>query len=238
MPAASCESGLVAASSTNAAATPLLVLDAASGASFAAIVGGLTTLAEQSDGKPGAATERLPGLVAAVLASSGLTPTGLAAVAVTIGPGSFTGLRAALALAHGFACGAGLPLVGVGIGEAIRASVTSPDGCPVWVALDSRRSRIFLDRNGQVEAFAVADLPSCTAPIIVSGDAAGTVVALLSARGADVTLDPATRAGAQGIAAVARLRLSGQIPPIDALPLYIDPAEAKLPARGLRPAPV
>ena len=238
MRAASPEADIIGASSSTAAVAPVLVLDAASGTSFVAITDGLATLAEQSDSEPGAATERLPGLVAAVLASAGLTPTGLAAVAVTIGPGSFTGLRAALALAHGLACGAGLPLIGVGVGEAIRASIVSPDGRPVWVALNSRRSRIFLDRAGHVKAFAIADLPSSTTPITVSGDAAGIVVALLSSRGADVTLDPATRAGAQGIAAVARLRLSGHIPSIDAMPLYIDPPEAKLPAGGLRPAPV
>ena len=40
-------------------------------------------------------------------------------VAVTVGPGSFTGIRAALALAHGLALAAGVPVIGVTVGEAL-----------------------------------------------------------------------------------------------------------------------
>jgi hypothetical protein len=39
------------------------------------------------------------------------------------------------------------------------------------------------------------------------------------------------------IAAAARRRLRGELPPLPAQPLYVDPPEAKLPAGGLRPPP-
>lgn len=238
MPAASPEPGVTAPAPQSTPDAPILVLDAASGQTLVAIVDTGGVLAERTDGERGAATERLPDHVAALLAATRLTPSDLTAIAVTIGPGSFTGLRAALALAHGFAHGAGVALIGVGVGEALRASVASTDGRPIWVALDSRRGRVFLDRDGRIEPFAPAELPSPDAPITLAGDAAGAVVALLASRGADARLDPMARASARGIAAVARLRLSGRLPPLDAVPLYIDPPEAKLPAGGLRPAPV
>jgi hypothetical protein len=43
---------------------------------------------------------------------------------------------------------------------------------------------------------------------------------------------------AVAVAHVGALRLAGTLPPLAAQPLYIDPPEAKLPAGGLRPAPV
>ncbi len=225
-----------AASPNPTATAPILVLDAASGQTLVAIVS-TALLAEQTDSERGAATERLPSLVATTLATAELAPGDLAAIAVTVGPGSFTGLRAALAFAHGLASGANLPLVGVTLAEALRASVTAANH-PVWIALDSRRGRIFLDRDSQVAPFAAEDLPCPLTPITVAGDAAHTVVTLLTSRGATATLNPTTHASAQAIAAVARQRLSGQRPPLAAMPLYVDPPEAKLPAGGLRPAPV
>ena len=71
----------------------------------------------------------------------------------------------------------------------------------------------------------------------MTGDAAAMVAASLSAQDVDVRLDPTTCASARGIAAAAQLRLSGGLPPLDAVPLYVDPPEAKLPVGGLRPAP-
>jgi tRNA threonylcarbamoyladenosine biosynthesis protein TsaB len=42
---------------------------------------------------------------------------------------------------------------------------------------------------------------------------------------------------ARHIAVVGERRLAGELPPRPALPLYVDPPEARLPAAGLRPAP-
>ena len=49
--------------------------------------------------------------------------TGLDAVAAVVGPGGFTGIRAALALAEGIGLGAGIPVIGVTTGEALAAAV-------------------------------------------------------------------------------------------------------------------
>ena len=77
---------------------------------------------------------------------------------MTVGPGSFTGLRTAISLAQGFAAAAGIPLLGVTVAEAFRAALPHLDR-PLWVAIRARRDRIFLLRGEQAEAFADADMP-------------------------------------------------------------------------------
>ncbi|HJS85247.1 MAG TPA: tRNA (adenosine(37)-N6)-threonylcarbamoyltransferase complex dimerization subunit type 1 TsaB, partial [Acetobacteraceae bacterium] len=64
----------------------------------------------------------LAGMAGAVLAEAGVAAVSLGLVAVTLGPGSFTGIRAALALGHGIGLGAGIPVVGVTVPEALAAS--------------------------------------------------------------------------------------------------------------------
>jgi hypothetical protein len=52
-----------------------------------------------------------------------------------------------------------------------------------------------------------------------------------------VRLTDARLPHAEHVAAVGARRLRGELPPLEAMPLYIDPPEAKLPAGGLRPPP-
>ena len=108
-------------------------------------------------------------MAAAVLREAGLEAGGLAAVAVTVGPGSFTGVRAALALAHGIGLAAGVAVRGVTVGDAIRA--VAGDG--VWVAVDSRRGRVFLDDGERVVSVGLDDLPGPHGAVVVAGDAGG-----------------------------------------------------------------
>lgn len=160
----------------------------------------------------------------------------LDAVAVTVGPGSFTGLRSAIALAHGLAAGI-CPTIGVTVAEALAQDV--PDLAPraLWVAIDNRRGRVFLSIDGNVVPVQLAALPPPQEPVAIAGDAAVAVAAALAARGHDVRLTDARLPLAASVAAVARLRLIGALPPLAAMPLYIDAPEAKLPAGGLRPHP-
>jgi tRNA threonylcarbamoyladenosine biosynthesis protein TsaB len=161
-------------------------------------------------------------------------------VAVTVGPGSFTGLRSALALAHGLAAGQ-CPVIGVTVAEALQAEIEhSPRplaGRTLWTAIDSRRARVFLSIEGQVKPWQLDALPSPDGPIALAGDAAIAVAARLASRGFDVRLTDARLPHAEHVAAVGARRLRGELPPLEAMPLYIDPPEAKLPAGGLRPPP-
>ncbi|HTN12485.1 MAG TPA: tRNA (adenosine(37)-N6)-threonylcarbamoyltransferase complex dimerization subunit type 1 TsaB [Acetobacteraceae bacterium] len=159
------------------------------------------------------------------------------AVAVTIGPGSFTGLRAAIALAQGLAAGAGVAVLGVTVAEALREQVGPLRGRAPWVAIDNRRGRIFLDRDGDLAPVALDGLPVPGGPVVVAGDAAIAVAAWLAARGGDVRLSDARLPRARDVAAAAARQLAGEAPMREAQPLYVDPPEARLPAGGLRPAP-
>ncbi len=183
----------------------------------------------------------LPSLVEAVLVQSGLGVRELDAIAVTVGPGSFTGLRAALALAHGLGTGAGLPVVGVGIAEAMAEALPALGGRQLWVAIDSRRGRIFLHRmghhGGAPEPTALDALPIPDTRVAIAGDAAIEVAARLAAMDCNVMLTDVRLPPIRQVALVAARRLAGDLPPLPAQPLYVDPPEAKLPAGGLRPAP-
>jgi tRNA threonylcarbamoyl adenosine modification protein YeaZ len=215
----------------------ILALDAAlARCSAAVVVDGEVVAGRQQDVARGHAA-LLPVLTQAVLTEAGLGPPMLDLIAVTVGPGSFTGLRAGLALAHGIALAAGVTLVGVSVGEALAEAFPHLGRRTLWSAIDSRRGRIFLERDGVVVALALDDLPHPDGPVAVAGDAAPAVTARLAAREVDVMLTDARLPMARHIAQVGERRLAGDLPPRAAQPIYVDPPEARLPAAGLRPAP-
>lgn len=210
----------------------VLALDAALGPCSAAMVEDGVARARRGSDDPRGATSALPGLVAAVLADA----PGFDAVAVTVGPGSFTGVRAALALAHGLALGAGRPVVGVTSIEAMADA--APDGITLWVAVDTRRGRVFLSRGagGPIEVTTTEALPTPDGPVVVAGDAAAAVVDALAARGGDARLAGIAAIDAIHVARVGARRLTGEILPMPAQPLYVEPPEARL-QPALRPLP-
>jgi tRNA threonylcarbamoyladenosine biosynthesis protein TsaB len=214
----------------------ILALDAALARSAVALVEDGTLRAVRRDGGRGQSATLAP-MVAAVLAEAAVPPAALDAIAVTVGPGSFTGLRAALALAHGIGAGAGRPVVGVTVAEAMAAALPALGGRALWVAIDSRRNRIFLHRDGAIESVALDTLPPANGRVAVAGDAALEVAARLAARGDDIMLTDVRLPPIRQVAEVAALRLAGALPPLPAQPLYVDPPEARLPQGGLRPPP-
>jgi tRNA threonylcarbamoyl adenosine modification protein YeaZ len=159
-------------------------------------------------------------------------------VAVVIGPGSFTGLRASCAVAAGYALGVGAELVGVSRAEALApaldAELARHDGLAGWLLVTSaRRGRVFVEDNqGGLRAISVADWQPPPGRWLVAGDAAEALTFDQPVRSTACTPDP------EQIAQAALRRLAGELPPRQALPLYVDPPEAKLPADGLRAAPV
>ena len=204
----------------------VLTLDAAlTGCGAGVVISGRTAAECRHPGGRGA-DAALPAMAMRVLRLSGLAAARLTGIAVTVGPGSFTGVRAALSLAHGVALAAGVPVVGVTVGDAIRAGVSSAR--PVWVAIDSKRGRVFLDDGFSVRSVALDALATPSGPVAVAGDAAEAVVALWAAY--DAVAVPFQGLSPQAIAAAA------ETSPRPAQPFYVDPPEAR-PGVAARPSP-
>ncbi len=217
----------------------ILALDASLSRCSVALQGDGRTLAHRArDGERGHAAA-LPPMAAAVLAEAGLRAADLDAVAAVVGPGGFTGLRAALALAQGIALGAGLPVIGVTTGEALAAALPPEQraGRAVWAAVDNRRGRVVLERFARggsaaaapPEVFSADELPPACGRVAVVGDAAEAVAGRLAARGVDALLSAVRLPDAAAAARVAALRLSGRLPPLPARPLYAEPPAVRRP---------
>lgn len=182
----------------------------------------------------------LPPMAAAVLAEAEVKAEDLDAVAAVVGPGGFTGLRAAIALAQGIALGAGLPVIGVTTGEALLAALPEQQraGRAVWSAVDNRRGRVVLERFapgamaplGPPEVFALDALPAPPSRLTLVGDAAPALADALRDSGVDVLLSDIRLPDAGAAARVAALRLAGRLPPLAARPLYVEPPAVRLPA--------
>ena len=199
----------------------VLTLDASMALCFAGLVENEVLLGRrQVEGDLAA----LPSLVEALLRDYGRT---LDLVAVIVGPGSFTGLRASIALAHGIGLALDVPVVGVTIGEALPGE----NGLPIWAVIDSKRGRVFLERAGIVETVAFESLPLPDGPIALGGDAAQMAGEILAGRGADIRMLTMLLPEPSGIA---RAALAGRTVP--AQPIYVDPPAAR-PGPAGRPAP-
>ena len=207
----------------------LLVLDAALGPCGAAFfVDGACVAREWRPDRAGLAG--LPAMARSVLARAG----GLDAVAVTTGPGSFTGVRAALALAQGVALGAGVPVLGITVAEAM-VEAAAPGGRVLWVALDTRRGRVFLAQGGATRVVGLDALPRPDGPVMVAGDAGRAVADALAAAGVDAVASPVDCVMMEAVGRVAERQLAAGGPLRAALPLYVEPPEAR--AAVARPAP-
>jgi tRNA threonylcarbamoyladenosine biosynthesis protein TsaB len=100
-------------------------------------------LAERAEREQRSHTASLPRLLERVLASAGLTIAEVDGIAVSIGPGSFTGLRVGLALAKGIALAGGATLVGVSTLEALAQVADAPTGATIYAALDARKREVY-----------------------------------------------------------------------------------------------
>lgn len=110
-------------------------------ASVAVAVDGETRAAVRERANRSHATDLLP-LIERVLGAAGLSPRAIDAVAVTGGPGSFSGLRVGMSTAKGLAYATGARLVTVPTLEALAHSVDGHAGTVVAL-LDARKGELY-----------------------------------------------------------------------------------------------
>ena len=93
--------------------------------------------------------EALMPLIAGVMSDAGVEFTDLDRIAVTVGPGSFTGLRVGVAAARGIALAAGKPAVGLTTLSALAAPFFDADESKALLAvIDARHSQVYMQLFG------------------------------------------------------------------------------------------
>jgi tRNA threonylcarbamoyl adenosine modification protein YeaZ len=131
--------------------------------------------------------EVLMPLVARVMDEAGVDFAALDRVAVTVGPGSFTGLRVGIAAARGIALAAAKPAVGLSTLAAFAAPhIAADDTEPVVVAIDARHGQVYLQVFGPAGRTLVSPrIASVREAIRAAGDGvtriAGTAAELIAA---------------------------------------------------------
>ena len=123
----------------------LLAIDTATQFISIALHDGQQMLAEQTWFSENHHTVELAPAVRALLMGAHLTPNELSALAVSIGPGSYTGLRIGVALAKGIAGARRIPLVGVSTLDILAAEQPQTPGALILV-LQAGRSRVVTAR--------------------------------------------------------------------------------------------
>lgn len=120
----------------------VLALDTCLAASSVAVLDGETVRAARSEPMTRGHQERIAVLAREVAAEAGVRFADLSRIAVTVGPGSFTGLRVGLSFAKGLATALSIPCVGINSLEALAASADAK-GLVAGV-LDAKMGQVYL----------------------------------------------------------------------------------------------
>lgn len=228
----------------------LLAIETATTAASVALLRGDVVLAARvlPDDRP--ASELLLPTLLAVLEDADLAWAALDGLAVSIGPGSFTGLRVGVSTAKGLAFGGPQRIVPVPTLAAL-AFHAAADGAAVAALLDARRGEVYAaihagaptapPRVGpcvltpEVLASRLAEIAG-DRPCIAIGDGVAPAAEALRARlGERVLLRPvAPDAASVGRLAQRLWSVSGGVPAEQLVPLYVRRAEAEVRRTGER----
>jgi tRNA threonylcarbamoyladenosine biosynthesis protein TsaB len=222
----------------------ILAIDTALDACAAGVLdteAGQMVAQESLEMKRGHAEALMP-LIARVIKQAGIAFTALDRIAVTTGPGSFTGLRVGLSAARGIGLAADRPVVGVTTLTAYAAPIVSRNAeQPVISAIDARHDQVYFQA---VSGNGSSLIRPRVGPIDEALDAArfgaahlvGNAAAILGQRWPADALPPfkVDAQGAPDIAWVAWLGAAVSPNTSPARPFYLRAPDAKLPKEALR----
>jgi tRNA threonylcarbamoyl adenosine modification protein YeaZ len=227
-----------------------LAVDTALGACSVAITADGATLAHHWVAMPRGHAEALAPMVEQAMAEAGVAFADLDRLAVTTGPGTFTGQRVGLAFMRGLRIALGKPLIGLTTLEVMAAAAESEARTPLVAVLhEAKRSEVYaaLYRGRdtilpvQVAAYEamLKELQtvagrSAAQRLAIAGTAGPDVAAWLEARGVALTLTAIRQPDALW---VARLAETAPEPTEPARPLYLRAPDAKLAASAIRLRP-
>jgi tRNA threonylcarbamoyladenosine biosynthesis protein TsaB len=229
----------------------ILALDAAGLAcSVAVSFGEKVVVEERIETMYGQAEALLP-LVDKVMRKAGQAPAALDLVVATVGPGSFTGIRAGLAAARGIALATGARLLGVTSFDAVAVGAAQSNCLEtrfLLVALESRREDLyvqFFDPHGDALREPAAIMPLMfreavaatigANPLLVAGDAAQRAAPALAQRPDTAVLEDSAPGAIGTLRAGLRLLRLGSA--ADApRPLYLRPPDVRLPKIPQKPS--
>src|SRR5690242_20594963 len=228
----------------------VLALDSAGLACSAAVGLGEKVLAdERVDGMYGQAETLLP-LIDRIMRRAGQFPGALGLVVVTVGPGSFTGIRAGIAAASGIALATGARLIGFTSFEAVAVGARNECAEPrfLLIALESRREDLyvqFLNMRGDLLGEPLAIMPTGLRaavdatiggmPLLIAGDAAQRAGVAIGERPETAILESWASGAVGALRAGIRLLEAGA-PSGAPRPLYLRPPDATLPGVPRKPS--
>jgi tRNA threonylcarbamoyladenosine biosynthesis protein TsaB len=221
----------------------ILALDTALGACSAAVLWSGRVLAEEHQMMLRGHAEALAPMVQRVMREAGLPFSALQGIAVTLGPGTFTGQRVGLAFARALAVGLKIPVSGTTTLEAMAEEALAICTQAQWaiVAADAKRDEIYLSAvaaDGRMlisppQLIAIGDVPARITAIVgasgrtlvLAGTGVGMIKPLLERAGLNAEDSGIRQPKARYVAASAARRRW----PDGARPLYLRPPDAKLP---------
>jgi tRNA threonylcarbamoyl adenosine modification protein YeaZ len=176
--------------------------------------------------------ERLMAVIDACLAEASVEIGAIGRIGVTIGPGSFTGIRVGVSAARGLALALGCPAVGISTLEAIGAAGALSGKSPVLAVIDAKRGEIYAQLfrpDGAAAGPAGAVSPEAAADVAHDADAslAGSGAGIVAAASGAHALHVLPGATSVDITRVARLASARPGPFESPKPLYLRGADAK-----------
>lgn len=223
----------------------ILTIDTSSNCSSVSLSDGSTLLGECLLGEDRSNSGRLLDSIAGLLKAAGLTPDGLDAFAVSVGPGSFTGVRVGIATVKGLALATGKPVVGFS-SLAMLAMNLPYSSEPVAPMFDARKAEVYaaLYRCGSLPETMLPDavispeefLSGIKHPTIFIGDGAVRYRELICSQLGELAIFPPWHANlprACAGAVIAReAALEGRFTPLALLnPTYLRASEAEIAKR-------